>query len=117
MKKVSVEERRIYPRLYRQLPLRLALEDFEIESETKNISASGLYCRVKKPFDLMTKLRMAIMLPLKGKDKLLTKKIVCSGVVVRTEVDLTGANHIAIFFTDIKKDDQDKISRYVKENI
>lgn len=106
----NFSEKRVYPRLSQNIPLKLLLEGFDIESEAKNISASGLYCRVDKPLELMTKLKMILLLPP-------NKKITCSGVVVRSEVDLGGTNHIAIFFTDIKKTDQDKISRYVKENI
>lgn len=117
MERGNLLERRAYPRLDQQVSFKLLLEGFDVESETKNISASGLYCRVSEPFSLMTKLRMIIFLPLKVNSRLITKKINCAGVVVRTEIDLEGTNHIAIFFTDIKKTDQEKITGYIKQNL
>ncbi|MEW5757987.1 MAG: PilZ domain-containing protein [Candidatus Omnitrophota bacterium] len=110
--KNSFLERRVYPRLNQDMPLKLLLEGFDVEAESRNISASGLYCRVSKHFELMTKLKIIMFLPSSA-----NKKIICSGVVVRTEVDSDGDNHIAIFFTDIKKTDQQKIAEYIKQNL
>ncbi len=66
----------------------------------------------------MSKIGITLLLPIQSNNRVLTKKIKCSGVVVRSEpliVDEADTvwQNIAIFFTDLSKKDKDKIAQYI----
>jgi len=106
LKLTPMDERRKSPRIDKILPIKLSDTELDILTETKNISTTGAYCSVDKPLELMTKLRVVILIPfIKNKAKVI-KKINCCGVVVRRElVDDTSKYpyRIAIYFTDLKE--------------
>lgn len=113
-------ERRTYPRVTKKLPLKVKANSFDIAAETKNISSSGVYCQVNKYVELMTKVAIILLLPLKLKNnKIVTRKLNCEGVVVRVEKskDAEGRFNLAIFFNNIKKADTAAITRYVNSHI
>ena len=62
----------------------------------------------------MSKLKIHLLLPFKRKDKIVTKKITCEGIVVRTE-PIPDENYfnVAIFFNDIKLRDAENIADYI----
>lgn len=109
-----MNERRKHPRLESNIPVKICLEDGDIVTQTANISRSGAYCRVDKAINIMTKLKVHLLLPLKKDGKMATKKISCQGVVVRNE-EIKGQNKydIAIFFNDIGAKDADLIAEYI----
>ena len=102
-------ERRRYSRIKKPLPLKIKNEGFDIVTETKNISAYGTYCLIDRYLAPYTKLAIRLSLPSKGR----TGQINCRGVIVRTEENSDNIYNIAIYFNEIKKIDQKKISRYV----
>ena len=62
----------------------------------------------------MTKLQILLLLPLRRRNKVVTKKISCQGVVVRTETVKDGESYnIAIYFNEIQKKDAATISEFV----
>ena len=66
----------------------------------------------------MSKIGLTLLLPIQSGRKVLTEKISCSGVVVRSEPEIvqdadTAYQNIAIFFTDLSKNSRSKIARYV----
>ena len=80
-------EQREYARVEKTLPIKLSLPDFDIVTETKNVSGNAVYCAIDKPLLLMTKLDIVILLAQnqnKEKDKN-AKKIHCHVVVVRKD--------------------------------
>lgn len=112
---IEGHERRRYPRVWSSLGIRLGSDEKEeIDTESKDISACGVYCQVDRWLPLMTKLRVTIILP--------SKKIICNGIVVRVETvnnfkeRLSNAkrHNIAIFFNEIKPRDRAYLIRYVK---
>ncbi len=109
------QERRKYPRLNKNLPLKISSDNFDIVTETKNLSSVGAYCEVNRYLEPLTKLKIILLLPFKRKDRVITKKISCQGVVVRSEaIPLKNDQYnVAIFFNDIQKGDISKISSYV----
>ena len=111
----SHSERRRAPRLYRNIPLKIIDGQGDIVTETANISNTGAYCKVNRYIDMMTKLKIDLLLPVvKGHAKE-SRKITCSGAVVRTE-PIPGATeqyNIAIFFTDLSKRDADFLVDFV----
>lgn len=112
-KSLAFIEKRRHPRLRKSLPLKIRKAEFDIFTETKNISASGAYCSIDRYLAPYTKLAIQLFLPSKRK----TEQIDCKGVIVRTEENLNNTYNIAIYFNEIKKSAQRKISRYVDYNL
>ena len=111
-------ERRKHPRLRSIIPLKISKRGLDVITETGNLSCSGVYCRVNKPIPVMSKIGITLLLPIQSNNRVLTKKIKCSGVVVRSEPLIveeadTAWQNIAIFFTDLSKKDKDKIAQYI----
>ena len=108
------KERRQFPRLSKNVPIKLCGDDYDVVTETKNLSCIGAYCQVDKYFEPMTKLDIHLLLPLKKKEKIVTKKVSCRGVVVRVESQPAGENFkIAIFFNEIQKKDSKILSGFI----
>jgi hypothetical protein len=110
-------ERRKDIRAKKQVPLKLADSNFDIITETVDISSSGVYCMVTRNLIPMSKIDVVLLVPGKDSDSP-TKKIRCKGVVVRSEpviVENSDKAHynIAIFFTDISKKDRKIAEDYV----
>lgn len=108
------QERRRHPRLEKNIPLKLCCGDFDIVTETQNLSRTGAYCRVNKFVEPMTKLKICLLLPLKRNNRTVTKKVNCQGIIVRTE-SVPGQDffNMAIFFNDIQTRDADTIAEFV----
>lgn len=112
--KVSVEKRR-HHRVNNNIPVKISSSVADFVTETKNISASGAYCRVNKYLEPMTKLQITFLLPCFKAEKMVTHKISCQGVVVRTVNALKEEGFFtAIFFNDISTQDSRLLSDYVK---
>lgn len=112
-----IEERRKHQRAKKQLPLKIADKTFDVITETMDISSSGIYCRVTRLLQPMSKVEVVILLPSRNNGKQ-AKKIRCKGVVVRSEPvilkDAERAHHnVAIFFTEISQKDQKIIEAYM----
>ncbi len=109
-------ERRKYPRIHFNLPIKISYGSFDSVTETKNISGSGAYCAVDEDIEPMTKMSVILLVPMvKGGRKLL-KRINCTGVVVRKEkVRENGrrAYNIGIYFSDLKKTDRKVLLSYI----
>ena len=113
-------ERRRFPRVARELSVKLSSDTFDLIAETQNISAAGVNCLVNRSLPVMTRLAMMILLPTQRGGKPGTRQIRCEGVVVRSEP--TSARNqdmpqyeTAVYFSGIRATDQDAIKRYVKQ--
>ncbi|MBI5024943.1 MAG: PilZ domain-containing protein [Candidatus Omnitrophica bacterium] len=107
-------ERRKGQRALAHIPVRIAQEDGDIVTETLNISRSGAYCQVNDRVELMTKLKVQILLPAARKSQKRSKTIHCRGVVVRCEPSArNGRFDVAIFFNEIAQRDAESINDYV----
>ena len=116
---MSRQERRSFPRVKKNLPLKIRGGEFDIITETKNLSCAGAYCTADRYLEPMTKLKILMLLPNHSKRKIVNKKVECEGVVIRAEnsgLDNKQYN-IAIFFSDIKEADRKKISDYVNNHL
>jgi len=108
------DERRQSPRVNRNIPLKISSDDGDVVTQSWNLSRSGVYCRVNRYIDPMTKLKIHLLLPLRKNQKVTTKKLSCRGVVVRSEsVPGTPEYNVAIFFNEINNKDADNISTYI----
>ena len=115
-------ERRKHPRRETVLSLKISKRGLDVITETRNISCSGVYCRVNKPLPIMAKISVTLLLPIQNRrNRVNTKKIRCNGVVVRSEPAIvkeadTAYQNVAIFFTDLSKKNKDKITQYVLQS-
>lgn len=110
----SNSERRKHPRLESQIPLKISSEDFDIVTETANLSCAGAYCRVNKNLEPMTKLKIHLLLPLRKRNKVVTKKVSCEGIIVRSDPAKEGNYfNVAIYFNDIEQKDLSNLSDYI----
>ncbi len=106
----SILERRRSIRVEESLQFTFGHKGFDIEAYTVNVSAHGAMCRVEHDIPLMTQLEITFALP--GVSS--KKNIRVKGVVVRKEKDdLAGDYQIAIFFQNIKQEDQDALNRFI----
>ena len=111
----SSDEKRRHPRVEQSVPLKISTPDADLVAETSNISCSGVYCRVSKFIEPMTKLGVTLLLPVKKGGKTTTRKITCYGVVVRTEnIPNQDDFNTAIFFSDIHSKDSRLLGEYVE---
>ena len=112
-----MNERRKAPRVNKALPLKLCHADYDILTETRNISASGAYFPSSKPLELMAKLNVVLLIPLKKSRSKVIKKINCCGVVVRHERTSEGNGkfpyRVAMYFSDLKDQDKKTLCAYV----
>ena len=109
---MMLPERRKHPRLEGNIPVKICSDEFDLVTETANLSRTGSYCKVDKYIEPMTKLKIHLLIPLKKGQKIVTKKISCDGVVVRTEsVPGQPYYNVAIYFSDINNSCQTPCSR------
>lgn len=109
-------ERRKHIRVINRLPFKLTDNLSTIVTETLNISVSGAYCEVDRHIAPMTKVNIALLVPLRLKNNKITSRAIhLEGVVVRAEKSKNsqGKFSIAVFFTRIKEADLKNIRRYV----
>jgi hypothetical protein len=109
-------EKRRHPRIAKNLPLKIEGGEFDIVTETKNISCSGAYCQVDRYVAPFTKVKATMLLSSSVTNP---SNISCKGVVVRVEKNentLEPQYNIAIYFNEISKANISKISRFVKEH-
>ena len=113
------QERRKFPRIHDEgLSLKLDTGDFDTMTHTMDISASGIYCKVGREIPLMSRVRLAIMVPDAGKDEKALNPLEVDGVVVREHpVIIDGAvKHfdVAIFFDNLSEKDKSVIQGYIE---
>ena len=105
-------ERRRGPRIRSRLPLTVRRGNaFEV-AETLDLSCLGAYCRLRRPLSEMTRLQIVLSLPPEdggGPEA----RVVCDGVVVRSESRGDGDHRIAIFFDGIPEAEKEKLSRFI----
>jgi len=110
----KILERRRSVRVSESLPFTIGHDSYDLEAETVNVSAHGAMCVVGKDIPIMTQLKISLSLPGFCTDSNRSKKIHVKGVVVRKEKDpLSGGYTVAVFFSEIKPDDQRMLERFV----
>lgn len=117
-------ERRRSNRIRKTVPLKIKELNFDSVSETKNLSSSGLYCKIDKYIAPLSKVDMILLIPqskARPSAKEQCKKIECIGTVVRTELvnDPVDGDYynVAIFFSDIRKQDKSCIEKFIKKHL
>ena len=114
----SHQERRAAPRASERVTVDLVGHDATtLQAESKNLSATGVYCTLERFIPPMTKLRVQFEVP-NGKHRV---RITCVGVVVRVEPVIRdtqrGVYDTAIYFNDITDRDRATIARFVEQRL
>ena len=115
--KMANQERRKFPRIHDEgLSLKLNAGDFDSMTHTTDISASGIYCKIGREIPLMSRVKLAIMVPDTGEGRSLSPLEV-DGVVVREHpVIIDGVvKHYdaAIFFDNLSEKNREMIQSYI----
>ena len=110
-------ERRKYPRIKdKDISVKLSGEGFNTITQSLDVSASGIYCKVGTHIPLMTRVQVVLALPGKGKTSASTT-MTLDGVVVREHpVKKAGrVQHydIAIFFNTLLPKERRKLVQYI----
>lgn len=109
------KERRLYPRIEKSLPLKVAANGYDFATTTQNVSCLGAYCRIGKYVPPFTKVAIKLRLPIEINNKRQNWIVECNGVIVRTEDIPENGFNIAIFFNKIKDDQRKIISKYISQ--
>lgn len=118
LKEKHHSEKRQHPRLKKNLPIKIRNGDFDIFTETKNISCTGAYCQIDKYIAPFTKIKTTILLPAKTENSNCCIK--CEGTVVRVEKadsSLETLYNIAVYFNQISKASMSKIGRFIEDHL
>lgn len=113
--KSKKSERRLYPRIEQELPLKIAANGYDFLTSTQNVSCVGAYCHLDKYVPPFTKIAVKLALPVMSKGRMKNIEVDCNGVIVRTEDEKKGGFNIAVFFNHIKENQRKKIAQYVSQ--
>jgi len=112
-------ERRSDARFDIALPLKISGQDYDLITNTKNISCSGIYCQVSRYIPVMTKLALTMHIPLIIGRRKVEKKVDCACVVVRIMPEFVQESvndyHLGLFFSQIQEKDKALISKYIQQ--
>jgi len=114
MKRIPTEKR-LYPRVEQELPIKVQANGYDFATATQNVSCVGTYCHVAKYIPPFTKVLIRLNLPVATAEGKKNYGVECHGVIVRTEDEARGGFNIAIFFNQIREDQRKKISEYVSQ--
>jgi len=111
-----MKEKRQSPRVEKLLPIKLSISDFDVLTETTNISTSGAYFPVSRPLELMTKLNVILLIPIKKNKSKTIEKVNCTGIIVRCEIFEENIKHpyrAAMYFSDLTDRDRKVLRSYI----
>ena len=108
-------ERRRSIRIDEVLPFKIGHAGYSIETETVNISAHGVMCRIDREIPMMTRLDIALQIP---NAKAAVRHLKMKGVVVRKEADPHSDKFfIAIYFSRIGEADQKVLNDFIEARV
>lgn len=112
-------ERRQHPRVDVDLPLRLTFENHTVETRIRNLSNSGIRFRAPAALPLLSRVQIALELPMSGSGS--GGALAITGVVVRCEPSEGGTGprggdtiyDTAIYFEDLSDGARAQLSQFV----
>ena len=108
-------ERRKHVRVKGDIAVAINDTESNIITEAKDISKSGVCCKTNKIIPLMTKVVINLLLPVLVRGQKQIKRVKCQGVIVRHDVvkNDPGVYNMAIYFTDMTKQDKNILDKYI----
>jgi len=100
------------------IAIQLKTDGLGIITQSLDVSASGIYCKVKEHIPVMTKLKIVLALP--GKESSPAPVLLdIEGVVVREHPVIRDGkvqhHDVAIFFNNLTPKDRDRLVRYISK--
>jgi hypothetical protein len=118
---MNIKERRKAERVDANLSVTITGGPEGAEGKTLNISTNGVYFQSPRFMDVLTKVRLELVMPAKSSTSGKDEHITCDGVVVRVEPEhedpTESLYHIAVFFTYVSKSSQELLARYIKSRL
>lgn len=112
-------ERRGYPRFITNLPLEISSEEFQLTTETKNISCVGILCQVARFIPVKTKLKIKIKLPMVVHQRKIEKEFSFKAEVSRIEPSQKKKNaenyYLGIAFSDISEHEKNLLLQFIHQ--
>jgi hypothetical protein len=119
MKKNTLnQERRTEKRYKLDYCFEISGDDFNIQSQIKDISCAGIYCQTNRFIPLKTKLNVRMDLPLFVDRKKVENTIECLAEVARIDPMVykeEGKYDVGISFSHVKKSDKELILKFIKQ--
>lgn len=114
------KERRKYPRIKDDnVSVKLSGEGFNTITQSLDLSASGVYCKVTERIPLMTRVQVVLVLPAKQNSSSVTMNI--DGVVVREQPvkkdERVEHYDIAIFFNTLLAKERKQLEQYINRKL
>ena len=114
-------ENRRHPRFILMLSLEISFGDYCLETKTKNVSCSGLYCEVDRFIPKETEIKVKMKISLMINQRKVKKIINCLARVVHIDPPNPQRNiiyNIGIEFSSLKEADKDLLLKYIyKKNL
>ncbi|MDI6809559.1 MAG: PilZ domain-containing protein [Candidatus Eisenbacteria bacterium] len=112
------KSKRITARLALQIEKKEPVEGEDVLiAESINMSTGGVYCRLRVPVPVLTKVVMTLLIPAFGKVLKKTHVLKCEGIVVRCSETGSGEKNgdyeVACSIMNLKKGDKELIDKYV----
>jgi hypothetical protein len=108
-------ERRQYPRIAQELPLKVVANGYDFITATQNVSCVGTSCQINRYLPPFTRVMVRLTLPVVTDKINKNYCIECKGVVVRSEDAKPDGFNIAVFFNEINEEQRKKISQYISQ--
>jgi len=112
-------ERRKFPRIKdKDISIQIKSDDFHAITQSLDVSASGIYCKVKERIPVMTRLEIVLALPNKENP---SSPILMNieGIVVREHPVVKDGKvehyDLAIFFNSIHPREREKLVHYISQ--
>ena len=110
----NISERRCSVRVAEELPFTIGHQGYQIQATSVNISNNGVLCLVDRQIPIMTQLDIVFTLPTAVNFSLKERIVKAKGVVVRKEEDAVSDKFfIAIYFSDLKTNDQKVLNEFI----
>lgn len=112
-------ERRRYPRVKSEIPLKIKYDNYDAIGKTCDISCIGAYCTVNKYIPLFSKISIVLLLPLRNPERTNVCSVRCKGAVVRVKKNPQSVTeyNIAIYFNELSLPGKTKLSQYVQQQL
>ncbi|MFH1093039.1 MAG: PilZ domain-containing protein [Candidatus Omnitrophota bacterium] len=114
-------ENRKHPRFILMMPLEISSGDLCLQTQTKNVSCSGLCCEVDRFIPKKTKIKVSMKISFTIDECKVNKTINCPARVVRIDPPnprRNGNYNIGIEFSSLGEADKDLLLKYIhKKNI
>jgi hypothetical protein len=115
---VPKTERRKYPRVKdKNISIKLSGEGFDTITQSLDVSASGVYCKVTEKIPVMTRVQVVLTLPGKNKSARPVNMNI-DGVVVREHPVMKDGRvehyDVAIFFNTLLPKERDLLVKYIE---